>query len=145
MYMEEEDIYRARALIGSRLRQYRIEAGLTQIKLSEALGYGSPRRLNQIELGRSRLYADELEAICRVLRCSVTDIVYGTTLPEETDFLQLLDRLEPSTRKTLAKVLHSVIIEMDAPCANLQRKLHHLSQEQLAQIDAIVSTMIQRP
>ena len=145
MYMEEDDIYQARALIGSRLRKYRTEAGLTQIKLSEALGHRNPQRLNQIELGRSRLYADELAAICRVLRCSVTDIVFGTTPPEETDIRQLLDCLEPSTRKILTRTLRSIIMEIDAPCANLQRKLHQLSQEQLAQIDAIVSTMIQQP
>ena len=143
--MEEEDIYQARAAIGSRIRQYRNEAGLTQINLSEALGHRSSQRVNQIELGRARLYADELAAICRVLRCSVTDIVYGGPLAEETDFQKLIDRLEPSTRKLLVRALHSVIQEKDAPCANLQRKLHQLSEEQLVQIDSIVSTMIPHP
>jgi transcriptional regulator with XRE-family HTH domain len=55
----------------------RLEMGLTQQALAEALGHGSSHRINQIELGRLRLYAEELPRLCWALGCRVPDIVPG--------------------------------------------------------------------
>ena len=61
--------------IGARMRRRRLELNLTQQELAEALGHKSSHRVNQIELGRQRLYAEELPRLCRILVCGVTDIV----------------------------------------------------------------------
>ncbi|NDW46321.1 helix-turn-helix transcriptional regulator [Ruegeria sp. PrR005] len=63
--------------IGARIKKRRLEIGLTQQELAEALGHGSSHRINQIELGRLRLYAEELPKLCWTLDCLVSDIVPG--------------------------------------------------------------------
>ena len=61
--------------IGTRVRRRRQELGLTQQEIAEALGHSSSHRVNQIELGRQRLYAEELPRLCKKLACDVADIV----------------------------------------------------------------------
>ena len=61
--------------IGARLRRCREQSGLTQREVAAALGHKSSHRINQIELGRLRLYAEELPKLCELLDCSTADIV----------------------------------------------------------------------
>ncbi len=70
MYM-----YEVRRQIGSRIRARRKELDLTQSDLAAAVGHNSCHRINQIELGRVRLYAEELPKLCKKLRCDVSDII----------------------------------------------------------------------
>lgn len=73
--MFDTDMERRRFEIGKRLRHLRQEMGLTQCDLAGALGHSSSTRINQIELGRLRLYAEELPRLCDCLDCSLSDIV----------------------------------------------------------------------
>ncbi|MEE4189536.1 MAG: helix-turn-helix transcriptional regulator [Roseobacter sp.] len=73
--MFDLDMQRTRVEIGKRIRRLRLEMGLTQGDLAAALGHSSPTRVNQIELGRLRLYAEELPRLCDRLDCSLSDIV----------------------------------------------------------------------
>ena len=75
--MFDDDSVEKRREIGARIRKRRAELGLTQQELAEALGHGSSHRINQIELGRLRLYAEELPKLCWTLDCRVADIVPG--------------------------------------------------------------------
>ena len=73
--MFDLDMQRTRVEIGKRVRRLRLEKGLTQCDLAVALGHSSSTRINQIELGRLRLYAEELPQLCGRLDCSLSDIV----------------------------------------------------------------------
>ncbi|WP_161594638.1 helix-turn-helix domain-containing protein [Marimonas lutisalis] len=58
--MFDEELENIRREIGARLRARRKEVGLRQCEVAQALGHTSSSRINQIELGRMRLYAEEL-------------------------------------------------------------------------------------
>lgn len=73
--MFDLDMQRTRVEIGKRVRRLRLEKGLTQCDLAAVLGHSSSTRINQIELGRLRLYAEELPRLCDRLDCSLSDIV----------------------------------------------------------------------
>ena len=75
MYMDDRNPFKARLEIGSRVRTRRKELGLTQRELADFLGHRGSYRINQIELGRQRLYAEELPGLCSKLNCSITDII----------------------------------------------------------------------
>ena len=73
--MYNRELIVLRLEIGARLRSRRKELGFTQSEVAAFLGHRSSHRLNQIELGRKRLYAEELPRLCRKLNCSLSDIV----------------------------------------------------------------------
>lgn len=75
LLMFDLDMQRTRVEIGKRIRRLRLEKDLTQGDLAAALGHSSSTRINQIELGRLRLYAEELPRLCDRLGCALTDIV----------------------------------------------------------------------
>jgi transcriptional regulator with XRE-family HTH domain len=73
MFDRELDLVRLE--IGKRVKTRRKELGLTQTELAQALGHKSCHRINQIELGRLRLYAEELPKLCKALDCSLSDVI----------------------------------------------------------------------
>lgn len=85
--------------IGHRLRRFRKRRGLTQTELAAELGLKSAYRVNQLELGRSRLYADELKIVCKLLDCSPLQILYAEKECDEAEILVLLQGLERRERE----------------------------------------------
>ena len=64
-------------IVGWRIRQFRIEKGLTVAQLSSALptpSYLSSEELIQVELRNRKVYDHELWAISRALGVSVDDL-----------------------------------------------------------------------
>ena len=55
--------------IGERIRQRRIELGITQDELARAIGYRSRSSVNKIELSRE-LPLQKVELVAKALRCS---------------------------------------------------------------------------
>ena len=84
-FMFDDDCLIARREIGARIRKRRKELGLTQCEIAEALNHKSSHRINQIELGRLRLYAEELPELCRALKCDAADIISPRTAPGKSD------------------------------------------------------------
>ncbi|MDO5437401.1 MAG: helix-turn-helix transcriptional regulator [bacterium] len=60
---------------GKRVRELRLQSGLTQEELAEKIGI-SPKSLSQIELGGNFVSADTLELICSTLNIS-PDILFN--------------------------------------------------------------------
>ncbi|PRY69320.1 helix-turn-helix protein [Marivita geojedonensis] len=83
MYMFDRELEITRREIGARLRELRKRKSLTQCELAKALGHNSSTRLNQIELGRTRLYAEELPILCEMLACTSSDIIGEHIEPNE--------------------------------------------------------------
>lgn len=83
--MFDDESLQARREIGARVRLRRKELGLTQCELAEAIGHNSSHRINQIELGRIRLYAEELPKLIEILRCSLADIIPAGSCPHDRE------------------------------------------------------------
>ena len=65
-----EKDYEARRRIGERIRQLRIERGISQVELAEKAGLIQPH-IVRIEQGRYSVGLDTLQAIAKALRCTV--------------------------------------------------------------------------
>ena len=71
--MSMEKDYEARKRIGERIRQLRMERGMSQIELAEKTGLVQPH-IPRIEQGRYSVGFDTLQAIAKALGCTV-DII----------------------------------------------------------------------
>jgi transcriptional regulator with XRE-family HTH domain len=68
-------------IVGWRIRQLRIEKGMTVAQLSSALptpSFLSSEELIQVELGNRKVYDHELWAISRALGVSVADLYHAS-------------------------------------------------------------------
>ena len=65
-----EKDYEARKRIGERIRQLRTERGISQVELAEKAGLIQPH-IVRIEQGRYSVGLDTLQAIAKVLGCTV--------------------------------------------------------------------------
>ena len=70
------------ATTGTRIRDKREEAGLSQEELSKKLGY-SRQKLAKIETDERGVKISDLVKIAAVLHCSCDSLIYGTKSPEE--------------------------------------------------------------
>ena len=60
--------------IGQRIKQKRIEKGLTQEKLAELVGVG-PSHMSHLESGKTVASLDVFIALCNVLECSADELL----------------------------------------------------------------------
>ena len=65
-----EKDYEARRRMGERIRQLRTERGISQVELAEKAGLIQPH-IVRIEQGRYSVGLDTLQAIAKVLGCTV--------------------------------------------------------------------------
>jgi transcriptional regulator with XRE-family HTH domain len=79
--MFDRELELVRREIGTRVKTRRKMLGLTQTELAHALGHTTCQRINQIELGRRRLYAEELPRLCKALNCSISDVIFESDCP----------------------------------------------------------------
>ncbi len=70
------DTLEIRRLIGSRVRLYRVMAGISQERLGEAIGV-TFQQVQKYERGGNRIASDRLYAIARVLRRDISDFFEG--------------------------------------------------------------------
>lgn len=68
--MSMEKDYEARRRMGERIRQLRTERGISQVELAEKAGLIQPH-IVRIEQGRYSVGLDTLQAIAKVLGCTV--------------------------------------------------------------------------
>ena len=68
--------------IGERIRQRRIELGMTQDELAKAIGYRSRSSVNKIELSRE-LPLQKVELVAKALQCSPTQLMGWDDAPKE--------------------------------------------------------------
>lgn len=60
--------------IGQRIKQKRMEKGLTQEKLAELVGIG-PSHMSHLESGKTVASMDVFIALCNVLECSADELL----------------------------------------------------------------------
>ena len=103
--------------IGQRIKQKRIEKGLTQERLSELIGVGASH-MSHLESGKTVPSMEVFITICNVLECSADELLYReisvakpflqnwlTKLIEDCDFTEtkILTDVLNSTKATLRK------------------------------------------
>lgn len=62
-------------MIGRKIRERRLQLGMTQEELAEKLGYKHKSAINKIELGKNDVNQTKLLKIAKALECSPADFV----------------------------------------------------------------------
>lgn len=70
--------------IGERIKQRRVELGITQLELAERIGYKSKTSINKIELGVQNLKQSKIKAIADALNTTPSFIMGWRDDPEST-------------------------------------------------------------
>ena len=102
-------------VIGSRLKQARIKAGLTQQELAEQTNL-SVASISRIQRGSSNIYLKRLSEFCTILNVSEGYILSGVSDKNEkylyNEFNDILKKCSPEKQKLIYK-LSQVIAEED--------------------------------
>lgn len=100
--------------IGANIQAAREQAGYTQERLAEILGF-SPNHISAIERGVSAISLDALRKICSLFGVSADAIIFGKNEPsnEVSAIAQQLARIKPEYQQQVNKVL-SALLEMSA-------------------------------
>jgi len=110
------DRYLRMQAIGTRIKQKREEAGLSQRELGERLGISSGA-VGQWEIGRTPPTMENLDALCGVLDVSRDWLMTGEKTPEretvqtqeEKDALIVFRQLDGPTRKAMLQLMKGQI------------------------------------
>ena len=99
-------------LVGKRIKEYRVKAGLTQEELSERVGI-SPNYLSAIERGVKLIRLDKLVCVINELNCSADDIlidVLKKSYEKKTSvLLDTISKLPEHEQKRVYEVLNALI------------------------------------
>ena len=69
-------------MVGKKAREIRISKGIQQSYVSRKLGYKSPSSLNDIEMGRRQLKADQIPLLAKILGISEYDLFFNENVRE---------------------------------------------------------------
>ncbi|GAK12207.1 helix-turn-helix domain-containing protein [Geomicrobium sp. JCM 19039] len=64
-------------MVGKKAREIRISKGIQQSFVSRKLGYKSPSSLNDIEMGRRQLKADQIPLLAEILGVSEYELFFN--------------------------------------------------------------------
>lgn len=99
-------------LVGKRIKEYRIKAGLTQEELAERVGI-SPNYLSAIERGVKLVRLDKLVHIINQINCTADDIlidVLKKSYEKKTSvLLDTISTLPEQEQKRIYEVLNALI------------------------------------
>lgn len=103
------------AQIGSRIRQAREAAGLTQERLGELVPMG-PQNVSDVERGMVGVSLTALKRICQILGVSSDALLFGDT-PENsaTGLVRRLSRLTPEQFQVMERVVNAVMESFALP------------------------------
>ena len=103
-----------KSLLGKKIKQYRLQRGYSQEKLSEMLNI-SQRTLSGIECGNNFLTSQTLEKILEILKISPDELFFVEHLKDENDLVaELLQDIknlknDPEKLKIAYKIIKSII------------------------------------
>ena len=103
-----------KSLLGKKIKQYRLQRGYSQEKLSEMLNI-SQRTLSGIECGNNFLTSQTLEKILEILKISPDELFFVEHLKDEDDLVaELLQDIknlknDPEKLKIAYKIIKSII------------------------------------
>ena len=87
-------------MIGERVKQRRLELGLTQDELAKRMGYKSKSTINKIEKDINDVSQSKMVELARALSCDVSYFIYGNEeTPEEAQQRRLMIYASLITKK----------------------------------------------
>lgn len=99
-------------LVGKRIKEYRIKAGLTQEELAERVGI-SPNYLSAVERGVKLVRLDKLVYVINEINCTADDIlidVINKSYEKKTSaLLDTISTLPEHEQKRIYEVLNTLI------------------------------------
>lgn len=99
-------------LVGKRIKEYRIKAGLTQEALAERVGI-SPNYLSAIERGVKLVRLDKLVCIINEINCTADDILVDVIKKsyekKTSELLDTLSKLPEHEQKRIYEVINALI------------------------------------
>lgn len=95
----------------NRVRELRLDAGLTQEQLGEKLGV-TFSAIGKLERGASRLRVDQAQALSRIFDVHELELFLPLTI-EERQALQLLRKAEPAMRERMLQMLRMMAAPLD--------------------------------
>ena len=99
-------------IIGTRLKQARLKAGLTQQELAEKTNL-SVAYISRVERGNSHINLKRLNQICKILEISEGYVLNGASNNSENyldrEFAELLKNCSPDTQKLIYNVAKTII------------------------------------
>lgn len=98
-------------IIGSRIKELRLQKQLTQEKLAESLGVSS-EYMSKIENGRVEINLKRLAQLSLILECPIEYLIAGSVnqAPDykANEFIQLLEGLSPKEKDVVYKIAELV-------------------------------------
>lgn len=93
--------------IGKRIKQKRLELGLTQLELAQKMGYTSRAAICKVEKGQDNITSDRVTKFANALGCSESYIMgWEKESGEKTPHGQLLDAYANKDRQEKANALY---------------------------------------
>lgn len=99
---------KASEIIGKRIRDRRVELGLSQEELAKKLGYSGKSMISLIESGKRELGITQISPLAKILECSVGDLV-DDIIPDDDELLYLFSRLSPDQREAARNFLQAML------------------------------------
>lgn len=102
----------AKQLLGSRIRELRRNAELSQDQLSELIGI-DPKHLSRIELGKAYPYVETLEAIAKAFGVELMELFdfthLGSQAVDKRQIEEMLDGLSQDKLRLVYRVVKSIV------------------------------------
>ena len=95
--------------IGQRIKQKRIEKGLTQEKLAELVGVG-PSHMSHLESGKTVASLDVFIKLCNVLECSADELLCREVVVAKPMLDNWLTELVADCDAVETKILSDILI-----------------------------------
>ena len=94
--------------IGYRIKERRLELGLSQRELADRLGYKAKSAISMIERGERALNASQILPFAEALDCSIDDLLDGIK-PTRDAIIDLFDVLDESQQEAVLAFLKATI------------------------------------
>lgn len=95
-------------MIGLRIKNRRMELGMSQMELAKKLGYSSRSMISFIESGQRALDINQIGPLTKALDCTVSDIVDGEADTRQ-EIIDILDSLTPDQMSAALNFLQVMI------------------------------------
>lgn len=95
--------------IGMRIRDRRIELGMTQTELAQKLGYTNRSMVSLVESGKRSLDVDQIRPLAKALELSIDDLLDGPSSVDD-QLTETLSKLTPDQKEAALRFLQSMFV-----------------------------------
>lgn len=97
--------------IADRIREVRLQRGMTQQELATAMGFKSRSSINKIEKDTYEISLPTLTKIAKVLNVDPDYLVFGDAEDKKAEIEELFNKLSPDQQESVLAFLRSMLGE----------------------------------